>query len=492
MASYQQDFGTDFSAKKIRSLINSWEGSSERMAMVDGVDYFNGNNVTIRNITRMFWSDKSKSMKVNPYVAQNRIGFNKFHDVVSQKVSTLLNEPPIIDGFDDDSFTKKLGFALKKTATYSSCCGVGWMFYSEDNQISVFNPVNCIAFRDDEDTSVIKAFIRYWKVSTMTNSDSVEYAEVYTEDGMTKYRSGKAGSDFTQIAPIVPYREMVMSDFEGMRSEVVPTSRIPLVELDNNDGRTSDLTPTLRAKIDIIDIVNSGFANNIQDFSDVYWVIKSGGDVNTDVFEEFMSDVSRTHKIVASGDGSGAEPHQFEIPVQARSTFCDRMKTEIADETGVVDPKDLTGSSVTNVAIKAVTMKLRQRVSDFEWDVYNACQKVMGLYNEYNSTDYTGDISFTWLLVDNQTEIIDNAQKIQPNISQDSYLALLKRADYISNVDDEKRKIAEEQSAKYSLTDMTESDVNTSENAVNPAENANDDKGGNNSPTASNATAEGK
>jgi hypothetical protein len=462
MASYQQDFGADFSAKKIRSLINSWEGSSERMAMADGVDYFNGNNVTIRNVTRMFWSDKSKTMKVNPYVAQNRIGFDKFHDVVSQKVSTLLNEPPIIDGFDDDEFTKRLGFALKKTATYSSCCGVGWMFYSEDNQISVFNPVNCIAFRDDEDTSVIRAFIRYWKIGTMTNSDSVEYAEVYTEDGMTKYRSGKAGSDFIQIAPIVPYREMVMSDFEGIRAEVVPTSKIPLVELDNNDGRTGDLTPTLRAKIDIIDIVNSGFANNIQDFSDVYWVIKASSNCDTDVFEEFMSDVSRTHKIVAGGDGSDVEPHQFEIPVQARSTFCDRMKTEIADETGVVDPKDLTGSSVTNVAIKAVTMKLRQRVSDFEWDVYNACQKVMGLYNEYNSTDYTGDISFTWLLVDNQTEIIDNAQKIQPNISQDSYLALLKRADYISNVEEEKRKIAEEQRDKFSLVDMTEADVDNS------------------------------
>jgi len=462
MASYQQDFGADFSAKKIRYLINSWESSSERMAMADGIDYYDGNNVTIRKVVRSFWSDKSKCMKVNPYVAQNRIGFNKFHDVVSQKVSTLLNEPPIIDGFDDDEFTKRLGFALKKTATYSSCCGVGWMFYSEDNQISVFNPVNCIAFRDDEDTSVIRAFIRYWKVKTMTNSDSVEYAEVYTDDGMTRYRSGKAGSDFIQIAPIVPYREMVMSDFEGIRAEVVPTSKIPLVELDNNDGRTGDLTPTLRAKIDIIDIVNSGFANNIQDFSDVYWVIKAGGDVDTDVFQEFMSDVSKTHKIVAGGDGSDVEPHQFEIPVQARSTFCDRMKTEIADETGVVDPKDLTGSSVTNVAIKAVTMKLRQRVSDFEWDVYNACQKVMGLYNEYNSTDYTGDISFTWLLVDNQTEIIDNAQKIQPNISQDSYLALLKRADYISNVEEEKRKIAEEQRDKFSLVDMTEADVDNS------------------------------
>ena len=64
--------------------------------------------------------------------------------------------------------------------------------------------------------------------------------------------------------------------------------------------------------------------------------------------------------------------------------------------------------------------------------------------------------------MDNQTEIIDNAQKIQPNISQDSYLALLKRADYISNVEEEKRKIAEEQRDKFSLVDMTEADVDNS------------------------------
>ena len=469
MASYQQDFGTDFSAKKIRYLINSWESSSERMAMVDGIDYYDGNNVTIRKVVRSFWSDKSRAMKVNPYVSQNRIGFNKFHDVVSQKVSTLLNEPPIIDGFDDEDFIKKLGFALKKSAIFSSCCGVGWIFYGEGNNLTIFNPSKTIAFRDDSDPSRIKAMIRYWKVSSMTSSDSVEYAEVYTEKGMTKYRSDGSGGEFFEVAPLVPYRYQSMMDFEGVRSFEIPTDSIPIIELDNNDSNTSDLTPTLRGKIDIIDIVNSGFANNIQDFSDVYWVIKAGGDVDTDVFEDFMQNISRTKKIVGKGDGNDAEPHQFEIPVTARSTFCDRMKTEIADETGVVDPKDLTGSSVTNVAIKAVTMKLRQRVSDFEWDVYSACKKIIDLYNSYNGTDYDGDINFTWLLVDNQTEIIDNAQKIQPNISQDSYLKLLKRADYIADVDEEKEKILEEQSAKYSLSDISESDVNPADD-INPAE----------------------
>lgn len=459
MASYQQDFGTDFSGAKLRSLIVSWEGSQERMRMADGVDYFRGENTTIKSITRKFWSDKSKSMKVNPYVAQNRIGFDKFHDVVSQKVSTLLDEPPVLDGFDNDSFTKDLGYALKKCANYSSCCGVGWIFYSGDNKLSVFNPVNCIAFRDDEDSSVIRAFIRYWDSDSMTNTTGVQYAEVYTEDGMTKYRADKYGGNFTKISETIPYRYKVLDDFEGVRSESVPTSSIPIVEMDNNDDRTGDLTPTLRAKIDIIDIVNSGFANNIQDFSDVYWVIKAGGDVDTDVFQEFMSDVSKTHKIVAGGDGSDAEPHQFEIPVQARSTFCDRMKSEINDETGVVDPKDLTGGSLTNVAIKAASMKLRQRVSDFEWCVYNSCLKIMSIYNDYNADKFDGDISFTLLLVDNTTEIIDNANKVQPYISQDSYLSLLKRADVIENVEREKEKLAEEQKDKVSLVDMTENDV---------------------------------
>lgn len=463
MASYQQDFGADFNASKISSLIRKWEATDAYRHMVDGNSYYNGINTTIANLTRMYWSDKSKKMTPNPYVSQERIGFGKFHDVVSQKVSTLLNEAPDITDFDDDAFSKKLGFALKKAATYASCCGIGWIFVSSQLNLNVFNPAGCIAFRDDSDSSRILAFIRYWDVHSLNNSEFIRYAEVYTLEGIATYVSGDSGSNFSLAKNTEPYSYAVEKDFLGTRIVENNIGAIPLIELDNNDSKMSDLTPSLRSKIDVIDVINSGFANNIQDFSDVYWVIKNGTSETTDAFEDFMASITKTKKMVVNGDDAsslGAEPHQFEIPTAARSTFCDRMKAEIADETGVVDPKDLTGSSITNVAIKAVTMKLRQRVSDFEWDVYEATLKILKLYTLFTGIETSDDVNFTWLLIDNQTEIVDNAQKIQPNISQKSYLKLLKRADYIENVDDEIAQIQDEANSKFTLEPTpTEADV---------------------------------
>ena len=82
-------------------------------------------------------------------------------------------------------------------------------------------------------------------------------------------------------------------------------------------------------------------------------------------------------------------------------------------------------------------MKLRQRVSDFEWFVYRACKSILKLYNEYNNLNNEYEIDFIKLLVDNDTEIVSNAVMVKDSISQRSYLNLLKRANIIDNVDEE-------------------------------------------------------
>lgn len=471
MASFQHDFKKN-DPGTISSIYTSWKGSLARLNMIIGRDYYDGDNTTIRNVKRLYYSDGKEVEKIdvttkernsvragigwkeNPFVANYKIGYAFFHDVVSQKVNTLLDEPPILEGENSnqipDEFVKNFGYALKKAGTNAAAQGLGYIFVSPDGRLQVFESENCVPFYDDE-TGQLRALYRFWVIKDMQKKEYV-YAEEYNEDGIFKY--SKEGDKMTLLSK-TNYYSRILVDFEGEREESKNLAVLPIVILDNDGEGRSDLRPATRAKIDAIDIVNSGFANNIEDFSDAYWTIKAGAaDIDATQIEDFIASINRTKKIIASGEGADAEPHQFEVPTTARKTFVDDRKRELIEETGVIDTASMTGSSLTTTAIKAATMKLRQRVSDFEWQVYQAARQILAIYCEYNEIPFDGiDIEFTQLLIQNDTEIIDNAVKIRTDISKESVLKLYERAGYIDDADEELKRLEEESRSSYKIED---------------------------------------
>ena len=454
MASFQMDFDIN----NLKKIIDTWLGSITRRKIVDANKYYEGENVTVSKLKRMMWSDKYKRMIENTFVANNKISYNKYHDIVSQKVNTLLNEIPVINNFKDDLFVKNLGYALKQASIKASNGGSAFIYCGYDNNLVVFDTENCIPFYDDENKDIIKAFIRFWDINSfLDKSKSTRYVEVYEEDGLTIYKSQNL-SEYEIAISKQAYKFKIKTDIFETQQENIKLSRIPIVELKNNDNRTNDFTTTIRSKIDMIDILNSGFANNIEDFTEIFWIIKNGAGLTSDELEDFVASINMTKKAILEGDSTNSldiETKQIEIPVEARTRYTEELKTELIDESGIIDTAQLTGSSLTTTAIKASTMKLRQRVSDFEWFVYVACKSILNLYNEYNNIsniDY--DIEFTKLLIDNDTEIITNAIMVKDTISQRSYLSLLKRANIINNVDDEIKEIEKEQKDKYTIEEV--------------------------------------
>ena len=471
MASFQHDYKKNDTAN-ISKIYTAWNGSFTRYNMVIGLDYYEGDNTTIRNVKRLYYSDGRIVEKINvatgqkeearvgvgfknnPYVANNRIGYGFFHDVVSQKVNTLLDEPPILEGDNAKAippeFIKNFGYALKTAGIKASAQGRGYIFVSPNGSLQVFDSEDCVPFFDDE-SGQLRALYRFWKIKDMFKQEYI-YAEEYNEDGIFRYRKN---GDTMEFIKKEYYYSRILSDIEGEREEAINFGLVPIVILDNNDKALSDLKPTTRAKIDSIDIVNSGFANNIDDFSDAYWTIKGGsGEIDTEQFEDFIASINRTKKIIAQGEGADAEPHQFEIPTTARKTFVDDRKRELIEETGVIDTASMTGSSLTTTAIQAATMKLRQRVSDFEWQVYQAAKQIIAIYCDYNELPFDGiEIEFTQLLIQNNTEILDNAVKIRNDISEESYMKLLQRAGYIDDADKEMERKQEQSRAAYKIED---------------------------------------
>lgn len=458
MASFQMDFDVN----NLKKIIDTWLGSTARKKIVDANKYYVGENVLVSKLKRMMWSDKQKRMIENKFVANNKISYNKYHDIVSQKVNTLLNEPPVVSGLEDEAFVKELGYSLKDASVKASNGGSAFIYCGFNNTLNVFETENCIPFYDDENKDIIKAFIRFWDVKSFLNIDKViRYVEVYEEDGMTIFKSEDL-SNYDISTPKQAYRFKIKRDIFETQKEDIPLSGIPIVELKNNEGKFNDLTPTIKSKIDMIDILNSGFANNIEDFTEMYWIVKNGAGLTTDELEDFVASINMTKKVILEGDNTNSldvETKQIDIPVEARRTFTEELKTELVDESGIIDTAQLTGSSLTTTAIKASTMKLRQRVSDFEWFVYRACKSILKLYNEYNNLNNEYEIDFIKLLVDNDSEIVSNAVMVKDSISQRSYLNLLKRANIIDNVDEEIKEMEREQKDKYTIEDVDD-DVN--------------------------------
>ena len=368
MASYQIDFkdGKANNAADTYSLIISYQASETYIAAKAGWDYYMGENTTISAIGRYYWKNRvdENTGKVvgggfveNPYVANNKIGYSFFTDMVTQKVDTLFREIPTIDGVElPKGFVKTFGYVLRSAAERASAQAVSYIFVDSDGHLNCFSADRAMPFYDNE-TGKLKALIRWWEVPAQRKDIPYIYWEVYTEDGVTTYCNRPT---IHETKPLTPYKykrtKSIVSD--EIIAEKTP---LPIVEFLNNEYRTSDLTANIRSKIDIIDIVQSGFANNIEDFSDAFWSIKDNIGGNEGYYQDLVSEITRTKVIVADG----AEMKQFQIPTEARSRFVEIIKDDLIRDGGVVDTKALTQGNLTATAIKAARANLATRVSKF-------------------------------------------------------------------------------------------------------------------------------
>ena len=470
MASYQLDWVDKIqSPKDVFNLIMRYKTSPRRNYCIQNKSYYNGENWEIMHLPdRKYWCDRTivddfgnpvldengrvkkvNAMITNPFVSNNRVPYGIFHDIVSQKVNTLLSEVPIINTKEKlkEQFIEQFGYSMKKAATEASLCGKSYTYEDNDGNFVVFDTENCIPFYDDEN-GILKAFIRFIIIKSEFTAREVTIAEVYTEEGLTRLKKEKG--IISVIAELMPYKierkqSIILNDVKN-----ISLSKIPIIEFKNNDECKSDLTPSIRAKIDVIDLVQSGFINNIEDFSDVFWVLKraENSGMNEDDFQEFMANVNKTKKIFVDD----ATPEQFNIPHEARSKAVEMLELQIIKESGVIDSEKLSATQLTTTAIKAATMKLEQRVSDFEWFANESCRMAINLYQEYNKMNFEFDINFVKLLLNNTTEIIDNMVKVQNDLSLETRLNILKNIGFINDVEEEKKRIEEERQSSWTFT----------------------------------------
>jgi hypothetical protein len=297
MPSYQRDY--PFNENLIVKAVEDWKTSDTYKKLCVDRDYFNGDNVTVRELKKYYWSDPKKQIVngvekligggfvENKFTANNKIAYGFYPDMVKQKVDTLLTEIPQITAQHKfkPQFLKNLGYSIKQAGLRAAGQGVSYLYLDWQNNLTVFKPECCIPYYDDMNGN-LTALIRFWEVDK--KGTVIYYIETYTQAGLTTYTTD---NHFQVIKPLTPYKFRKLIDFQG---ETIQGEQIglPIIVFRNDDNLYSDLRPNIRSKIDAIDTVQSGFNNNIDDFSELYWVVKNSSGMDESTFLDFQASIN--------------------------------------------------------------------------------------------------------------------------------------------------------------------------------------------------------
>lgn len=435
----------------ILNAINEFKGSKFYLRALDAQSYYKGENTTILDRRFEFYT-RGGHLQEDIFKANNKVCNEFFPKITKQIVSYLLaNGVTVSNEVIQSDLGRWFNVKMQELGTYAAVDGVayGYGFINSQGkfQMDVWRGTEAIPLYDER-TGIIMAIIRFWQI----DSERPLFAELYTVDGKTEYKS--TDNKMQILTETSSYKKNVIKDILGSSiSEAGNFSVLPVFPLYFNDIKESSFNMALKSKIDLYDIINSDFGNNLEDSQDVYWVLTNYMGQN---IGEFIDEYKKYKTIMLDEDGN-AEPKTIEVPYQARQTALDMLRNQIYSDSMALDTSVLSGGSLTNVAIKANMMDLDLKADDFENQVYSFLYNIIGLMLEIKGKQNDNyDIELIRRSLVNDTEAIDNIYKMRSDISHETALKL---NPYIKDEKKEMELVDEEGLNKYNTEPIVEEEI---------------------------------
>ena len=360
---------TDF----IQSAINEHKSSDMYKFALIAYDYFRQRNTTILQYQKLLYTMSGEAVPDN-YSANYKCVSNFFQLFVIQENLHLLGNGI---NFDNDSTKEKLGgtdfdHQLIKAGESALWGGVSFGFFNLDH-LEVFSIKEFVPLLDEEDGS-IKAGIRFWQI----DNNKPLRATLYELDGYTEYKfyQGEASILFDKRPYKTIVRESVADGLEILDGENYPS--FPIVPLWGNLEHQSELVG-LRSEIDAYDLIKSGFANDLDDASQIYWTIQNAGGMDDIDLAKFIERMKTVKAAVVDEQGSTAEAHTIEIPYNAREAILDRLRSDMYEDFMALDTKAISGGSLTATAIRAAYENLNLKSDRYEMCVSEFVKNILVL-----------------------------------------------------------------------------------------------------------------
>lgn len=388
MLTYQDllSVGDDDEARAafIGAAIERHESSDLYQVACDADMYDAQLNVTINQYVQ-FLFDVTGSKLVDFTASNAKIASNFFNRLNTQRNMYSLGQGVsfVEPGEGEDTTKETLGphfdHDLQTAAYYALIHGVSFGFWNVD-RLYVFPVTEFVPLWDEED-GTLKAGIRFWRL----DSSRPMQAMLYEVDGYTRYVSRQTddgtGERIEVYEPKRAYVETigyVQADGDEQVIAGENYSSLPVVPMWGSRLHQSTLTG-MRQAIDSYDLIRSGFANDLQDCAQIYWMVKNAGGMTDADLERFRDRLKFHHIAVVDSDaGEDVQPYTQDIPYQARKQYLDDIRAQIYEDFGGLDVHTVAAGA-TNDHIDAAYQPLDENAADFEYQVSEFVQQVLAL-----------------------------------------------------------------------------------------------------------------
>lgn len=413
----------------VKRTINQFKASKEYKFMLDAEKYSKGLNATIMTYQKLLYTMSGKAVPDN-FSANHKIASKFFYRFVTQENQFLLgngitwNNPDAIDnklGIDFDNRLQDMGW---NALVY----GVSYGFFNIDHLV-VFNGLEFIPLYDEEDGS-LKAGIRFWQI----DSKKPCRATLYELDGYTDYIwneendiTGRVLSDkkaYKLIGTTSPADGLKIYDGENYEG-------FPIVPMWANKLKQSKLTG-LREQIDAYDLIKSGFCNDLDDCSQIFWCLSNCGGMDDYDLASFVERMKTIHAFSTSEDIK-AEAHTIEVPYNARKELLDRLRNDLYEDAMALDTKSIVGGANTATQIKASYEPLNNEADAFEYCILDFLDSIMALAG-IQGENPTFTRSYITNTVEEIQTIIQSATYLDEEYVTEKILTILGDADKIEDI----------------------------------------------------------
>lgn len=365
----------------LAEAINDHTASDVYKTAVTADEYDHQRDVTVNNYTR-FIAEHSGSGLVNVTAANNRISSNFFHRLNTQRATYSLGNgvdfpdetiKPRLGPYFDRDFYRLAYYAL----IHRECFG----FWNVDRLV-VF-PITEFIPLCDEITGTLRAGIRFWRVDASRPVTAV----LYDETGFTKYQSRETsgGYIFSEIEPHSAYKingyRTQAEGFEATGAENYST--LPIKRMKGSELYQSTLVG-MRERIDSYDLIQSGFANDLQDCAQIYWIVENCGGMSEDDLRAFLNRMQRDHIVTADTksmgvDSSSLKPYVQDVPFESRTAYLQHIRSAIYEDFGALDVAKISAGQRTATEIESAYQPMDENADDFEYQCIDFIQQILAL-----------------------------------------------------------------------------------------------------------------
>lgn len=375
-----QDFKDDVRVVGITSAIdkaiNQHVSSVMVRTAIDADSYDKQQNTTIFRFTKKLFQTNGH-MAEDTFSSNNKLCSSFFRRLNTQRCTYLLGNGV---QFEDEAIKEQLGkdfdTRLKEAGYYSLIHGVSFMFWNADH-VHIYKLTEFVPLWDEE-TGALRAGIRYWHI----DENKPLYAVLYEEDGFTKYRkatvANKGTGQFEEVQKKRAYKMSIAQADIDVEPEIVGEenySSFPIIAMYGSNLKQSTLIG-MKANIDAYDLVRSGFANDLTDCSEIYWIVNNAGGMDDEDLAKFRERLRVNHIAnVDNADEVSITPYTQDIPYSARKEFLDSIRSGIYEDFGGLDVHTISAGA-TNDHIDAGYQPLDEQADDFEYQIIDTIHQL--------------------------------------------------------------------------------------------------------------------